>query len=229
MTTAIDTPMADVRDMYAAHTMFRREYGLAPKLIREVPDGDASRTRVVADHLDLVLSILVTHHEGEDLTVWPRLLERGSEEIAPDVHLMEEQHHRLHALCDAFADALTSWRATASAAEAANVADVCERLNEVLFEHMGLEEAKILPLAEKYITAKEWAEIGEHALAVTPKKQLPLGFGLILYEGDPEVIKAVLKDAPLPARLIMPVLGRRLFASHAKKVYGTATPPRAGA
>jgi hypothetical protein len=209
MSTATDVPMADVRDMYVAHTVFRREFGLAPGLIRGVSDGDTTRSKIVAAHLDIVLGMLLTHHEGEDLLVWPRLLERVSEEIAPVVHLMEEHHGRMHTLCDE------------------TVATTCERLNEVLFEHMGLEEKKILPLAAKFITAKEWHEFSEHALAETPKKNLPLGLGLALYEGDPEVMKGVLKGAPLPVRLIMPVISRRLFRSHAKKVHGTPTPPRA--
>ncbi|GGS09843.1 hypothetical protein GCM10010269_56160 [Streptomyces humidus] len=227
MSTATDVPMADVRDMYVAHTVFRREFGLAPGLIRGVSDGDTTRSKIVAAHLDIVLGMLLTHHEGEDLLVWPRLLERVTEEIAPMVHLMEEHHGRMHTLCDELIAQLKSWRSNASSAEGETVATTCERLNEVLFEHMGLEEKKILPLAAKYITAKEWHEFSEHALAETPKKNLPLGLGLALYEGDPEVMKGVLKGAPLPVRLIMPVISRRLFRSHAKKVHGTPTPPPA--
>lgn len=40
-------PLADVRDMYMAHTMFRREIGLAPALIRDVADGDVEEERAI--------------------------------------------------------------------------------------------------------------------------------------------------------------------------------------
>ncbi|MET9877610.1 hypothetical protein ABZZ36_23685 [Actinacidiphila glaucinigra] len=66
-------------------------------------------------------------------------------------------------------------------------------------------------------------------MANSPKKDLPLAFGMVMYEGDPAVIKAVLSHAPLVPRLIMPLLAPRLYASHAKRVYGTPTPPRVGA
>ncbi|MGI5141591.1 MULTISPECIES: hypothetical protein [unclassified Streptomyces] len=85
-----------------------------------------------------------------------------------------------------------------------------------------------VPLTEKYVTAAEWKQLGEHGLANSPKKTLPLALGMAMDEGDPEVVKAVLADAPLAARLIMPVLGPRRYAAHAKRVHGTSTPPRIG-
>lgn len=39
MSTA-NEPLADARDMFAAHTLFRREFGLMPGLVRAVADGD---------------------------------------------------------------------------------------------------------------------------------------------------------------------------------------------
>ena len=65
MTTRVE-PMADIRDMYMAHGMFRREFGLVPGLIRAVPEGDLERSRVVGRHIDLLSRILHAHHEGED-------------------------------------------------------------------------------------------------------------------------------------------------------------------
>lgn len=89
-----------------------------------------------------------------------------------------------------------------------------------------VEEDRILPLAEKYVTAAEWRQLGEHSMGQVPKKALPLAFGMAMYEGDIEVVKSVPAYAPLPARLILPFLAPRLYAKHAMRVYGTATPPR---
>ncbi|MFC5923940.1 hemerythrin domain-containing protein [Micromonospora vulcania] len=219
--------MADVRDMYMAHTMFRREFRLLPQLVRDVAPGDIQRAEIVATHADKVCLILHLHHEGEDKAVWPRLLERGGEATAAIVPTMEGQHHGIESALETVTALLPTWRSTAQGGE--EVAAALDLLLDRLLEHMALEEKEILPLAEKYITAAEWAELGEHGLANSPKKELPLAFGMVMYEGDPEVIKAVLAHAPLVARLVMPILAPRLYASHAKRVYGTPTPPRVGA
>ncbi|MFC8076691.1 hypothetical protein ACFUN8_14280 [Streptomyces sp. NPDC057307] len=52
-----DERHADVRDMYMAHTMFRREIGLAPALVRGVESGNAERAGVVADQSPLSVRV----------------------------------------------------------------------------------------------------------------------------------------------------------------------------
>ncbi|SNS67744.1 Hemerythrin-like domain-containing protein [Actinacidiphila glaucinigra] len=227
MVRTVNEPMADVRDMFMAHTMIRREFRLLPQLVREVEAGDVGRAGVVADHADKVCLVLHLHHEGEDEVLWPRLLERGGERTAAIVPTMEEQHHGIDAALTEVTGLLAGWRTTARDGEA--LAAALEVLLDRLLEHMALEEKEILPLAEEYITAAEWAGLGEHGMANSPKKDLPLAFGMVMYEGDPATIKAVLSHAPLVPRLIMPLLAPRLYASHAKRVYGTPTPPRVGA
>ncbi|MFC4533955.1 hemerythrin domain-containing protein [Sphaerisporangium dianthi] len=218
--------MADVRDMYAAHIALRREFGLAPALVRGVTAGDTRRCASVSDHLDLLSAMLHAHHGGEDALLWPKLLERGNEEIAPVVHLMESQHELLDRTNDEVRAGVAAWRRNAGAQEREALASALDRLGPVLVEHMAMEEEHILPLAEKYVTASEWQELGKHSMTEIPRKRLPLAFGMAMYEGDPEVIKAILAEAPLVARLLMPIMGPRAYASHAKRVYGTATPAR---
>ncbi|MFC7710608.1 hemerythrin domain-containing protein [Micromonospora lupini] len=219
--------MADVRDMYMVHILFRREFGLLPQLVRGVRPGDVKRAEVVGAHAALMCQQLHLHHEGEDIFLWPLLAERGGAEAAAVVPTMQAQHHAIEQAYEAVVALLPDWRRTGR--DGAGVAEALERLRAAATEHMAMEEAEILPLAQRYVTAAEWAKLGEHGLRDTPKKHLPLTFGMAMYEGDPEVIKAVLAHAPLPARLLMPVLAPRLYATHAKRVHGTATPPRIGA
>lgn len=226
MAPLVNEPMADTRDMYMAHTALRREFRLLPDLIRSVPPGDARRAEVVSAHAALVCRILHTHHEGEDKLLWPKLVERAGVDAEVIVPMMEQQHHAIEELHAEVTGLLGSWRATAEGGE--KLAEACERLLTVLIQHMALEEKQILPLAARYVTATEWHELGEHGMASTPKKDLPLVFGMAMYEGDPEVIKAVLATAPLPVRLIVPVLGRRRYAAHARQVHGTVRPARVG-
>ncbi|MFD5426221.1 hemerythrin domain-containing protein [Streptomyces sp. NPDC127084] len=223
---AISEPMADVRDMYMAHRMFRREFRLLPQLVRDVRPGDTERAAIVADHADKICAILDAHHEGEDAVVWPLLLARGGERSETIVPVMEEQHHGIHEALTTVALLFPAWRATAQRGE--ELASATDVLVDRLVEHMAMEETEILPLAEQYVTAAEWAVFGEHAFSSLPKKTLALGFGMVMYEGDAEVIKEVLANAPFVPRLVMPRLGPRLYASHATRVHGTATPPRLG-
>jgi hemerythrin-like domain-containing protein len=216
--------MADVRDMYMAHIMLRREFSQLPELIRNVTEGDTRRASIVGAHVDLLCRTLHMHHEGEDLLLWPRLAQRGGAEAAAIVPVMEAQHHAIEEANEQVAKVLPGWRSSGRGGD--ELADIFEWLLPTLVEHMTMEEKEILPLAEKYVTASEWKELGGHGMSEFPKKYLPVTFGMMMYEGDPAVIKTVLADAPLPARLLMPIIGPRLFAAHAKRVHGTATPPR---
>ncbi|MEU4407399.1 hemerythrin domain-containing protein [Streptosporangium sp. NPDC023963] len=218
--------MADVRDMFMVHTMMRREFELLPQLVRDVASGDTKRSAVVAAHAERISRVLHLHHEGEDIVLWPLLLERGGAQASAIVPTMEEQHHGIEAALHDVETLLPVWKSTAQ--NGANLAAAFEVLLDRLLKHMVLEEEEILPLAEKVVTAAEWAQLGEHSLSNSSKKDLPLVLGMTMYEGDPEVVEEVLSRAPLMVRLIMPLVAPRLYASHAKRIYGTATPPRVG-
>ncbi len=168
MTSTVDAPMADVRDMYMAHAALRREFRLLPQLIRDVAPGDTARAEVVGAHAELICRILHTHHEGEDLLLWPKLLQRGGDEAASIVPMMEEQHHAIDKAHAEATGLLPAWRSTGQGGE--ELAGVFEVLLAVLLTHMTTEEKWILPLAEKHVTAAEWRELGEHGMAATPKE-----------------------------------------------------------
>jgi hemerythrin-like domain-containing protein len=209
-----------------AHAALRREFRLLPQLIRDVVPGDVMRAEVIGAHAELMFRILHTHHEGEDLLLWPKLLRRDSEAAAFIVPIMEEQHHAIDEAHTEATRLLPAWRSTGRGGE--ELAGAFELLQSVLLDHMATEEKHVLPLAEKHVTAAEWREIGEHGMAEIPKKDLPLAFGMAMYESDPEVVKAVLAHVPLLIRLLVPVIGRRRYAAHARRVHGTTRPARLG-
>jgi hypothetical protein len=94
-------------------------------------------------------------------------------------------------------------------------------------EHTALEEKAVLPLAEKYITAAEWQQMGRHGMDTFQKRLLPLAFGMLLFTSRANaVMRRTLSNVPLPARLLMPIIAPRAFSRHARRVYGTATPPK---
>jgi hypothetical protein len=223
MTTLL-TEYVDTRDMIVVHTAFRREFRLAPGLVRATSVGDLSRAAIVAAHLDLMLGFLHLHHMGEDRLLWPKLLDRASDQLAAVVTLMQTQHKRIHDLI-ASAEALgLRWKSLAAAAERDELANLLDQLYVLLKEHLNAEEQHILPLAACWLSPAEWQQLGEEAMSELPHKKLALIFGMLMYQGNPEVISSILAHALLLPRLLMPVLGPRTYARYARRVHGTTKP-----
>ncbi|MFJ6087949.1 hemerythrin domain-containing protein [Streptomyces sp. NPDC092369] len=215
--------------MYMAHIMFRREIGLAPALIRGVADNDVTRATVIADHLQIVDNGLHHHHSAEDKHLWPRLLERDTARAQTIVAVMEEQHAGIDQLLDAARSGLAQWRTTADATQGEALAATMSLLSDRLAEHLAAEEDLALPLLSQHITAAEWGQmIADSAGDVIPE-QMPLIFGMMAYEADPDTVKDIIAQMPPEVSGIIGDLAAQAFAAHAQQVYGTATPARVGA
>ena len=46
----------------------------------------------------MLTAVLEAHHRADETHLWPRLLDRGEEDLGPVVHVMEEQHERIEQL-----------------------------------------------------------------------------------------------------------------------------------
>ena len=141
---------------------------------------------MVAGHGRLLLGGLHLHHTGEDVLLWPKLLER----LPPDaelIHRMEAQHQRVEELdrpiCSRRCD---RWEAEARPAVSEEVAATFDALRTALVEHLDDEEEHILPLAARHVTQQEWDELGEHGMGRLTRRELPILFGAVLEEATPE-------------------------------------------
>ena len=222
----ITDPLADARDMFAAHTMFRREFGLMPGLVRAVTAADHQRAAVVVDHIALVVNVLQGHHLGEDEHIWPRLRERGTGEIASIVGVMADQHQVIHHGLLQVEEALTAWHDSASAETREALAVAIDQLLPVMKEHLALEEERVVPLIEKYLTDAEYALLAQEQGAGAPPDKLPTMFGMFMYETEPAVIDMVVSHLPAAVQPVIKHLGTQAYAAYAKEIYGTATPAR---
>jgi hemerythrin-like domain-containing protein len=221
---ATKTAVGAGAEMKTIHSALRRELRLAPDLIRCVEPGDRLRANQVASHLDLLDRFLHHHHTIEDDLLWPKLLERVPAEIAPVVELMEAQHATVAHLLERTQTLRAAWRTDADPARAAELADIYADLHGALLEHLDAEELHVMPLVEACITQKEWAKIGKAAQRGTPLKDAPRMLGMLAYDGDPQVIRELLGAVPAPMRGMVLAMGRRAYAKHAERVYGTPTP-----
>ena len=222
MTTTSNTAgqLTDVRDMYVVHRVFRREFVLIPQLVRQVAAGDTARAAVVGEHARLVLAGLDMHHTGEDVLLWPKLLERDPPD-AELIHRMESQHHRVDELIDQLTEALTRWEAEARPAVGEEVASTFDDFRVALLEHLDDEEQHILPIAARCITQEEWNSLGQHGAEKMSKAQLPLMFGALLEEATPEERKFMLALVPFPVRVLL----RTVFAwQYRRRITQVRTP-----
>ncbi|HEY0539870.1 MAG TPA: hemerythrin domain-containing protein [Actinoallomurus sp.] len=216
----------DGREMFMVHDMFRREFGLMPSVVRGVRAGDRDRTRIVAAHITALTTVLHTHHHGEDVHVWPALLQRGSADVTRVIDLMENQHARIEELAAEVDAALEAWWGGATAECRDALADLLDRLILLIKDHMRLEEERAVPLMEKYITAAEWTTMLQVETGEMDPEALTLGFGMAMYEGDPDIVGAVISTMPAEVQPVIQAIATQAYAAHAELIYGTPTPPR---
>ena len=102
---------------------------------------------------------------------------------------------------------------------------MAEHANEVIADDnagMLLAIESIKQLKARYVTAAEWEQMGQHAMNTFRKRLLPLAFGMLMYEGDPAVMRRTLANVSLPARL----LSRSSLRAPLAAALGGSTAPR---
>jgi hemerythrin-like domain-containing protein len=216
----------DRREMVVVHDMLRREFALLPAVVADVQVGDDSRALTIGNHIDGLTTVLHHHHRSEDDYVWPLLVDRCSDSAAALTGWMKEQHEDLAVRLDEVDVALSVWRDTVSAASRQALVEALRKLITPLRQHLSNEEDRVVPLMEQHITVVEWNEMVQQGAADADPAGLTLGFGMLMYEGDPEVIDHAIANMPPAARPVIKQLARQAFADHSRLVHGTATPPR---
>lgn len=218
----VATPAVDTRDMVMAHRAFRREFRLAPAAVRRTHTRQHARR--VAAHVASLVSALHHHHEAEDELLWPLLHARVPAELAALVDTMESQHEDVARLLDTVERLLPAWSADPGSAATEELAGTLQELSRVLDEHLALEEARLLPLAEAHLSPEEWQQLEVRGMGSLPKAQAPVLVGMLLLEGDPEVLAGMIGRMPLLPRLLLPRLAPRAYARRARVIHGTPTP-----
>ncbi|WP_062520286.1 hemerythrin domain-containing protein [Demequina silvatica] len=209
----------DIQEMVVIHRAFRREFGIVPTYIRATADGDTARATVVARHLRLCMAGLEMHHTGEDIVLWPLLLERAAPSTGL-VETMQAQHHRVDAHIEAVEPALAAWQEHPTAAAGDQLATLVEGFSAALFEHLDLEEREILPLAYRHVTDAEWRQMGQHGTEVMSTSELPIMFGLVLEDAEPDERARMLATLPVPVRLVLRTVGAWQFSRYVRRLRG---------
>jgi iron-sulfur cluster repair protein YtfE (RIC family) len=213
------TSKPDVHDMVVVHRTFRQSCAELPDLVRGLRPGDTARAELVVDAVRFMLVGLEAHHVSEDEFLWPRLAARTTVQ-AEAITRMEEQHHRLEELATQVKSALDRLAADPRQPLCEQVAAQLTELGSVLTAHMDEEEHTILPLVAEYLSAAEWEQLGEISLAKLDKKHLLRAFSALMAVATPEEQRKILTKAPLPARLLWRLSGRRSHARWEARLHG---------
>jgi Hemerythrin HHE cation binding domain len=218
MTTTTRTGQRpDVFEMFVIHRTFRREFPAIAAMVRRTSPGGTRRATVVADHLRLCLAGLEMHHTGEDVLLWPLLLERAAPSTGL-VETMQAQHHAVDRHIEAVTPVLAAWQAAPTRAAGEQLATLIDDFTAALFEHLDLEEREIVPLIARHVTAAEWDSVGDHGKDAMTARQLPLMFGLILEDADPQERARMMAKVPLPLRVLVDTLGAWQYRRYISRV-----------
>ena len=202
------------------HTVLRGALADAVRLVRSAPAEDRERAGLLADYVLELGAVLHTHHHGEDELLWDRL-ETRAPTCGPHVAQMRAHHAHIAELLVEVEAMVPDWRATASSVDRDRVADGVQAVLIALEEHLGAEEADILPVAAATLTQKEFDELGEHGRASIPRDRMMFQLGTILATSGVHA-EQFWKELPPPVRLLYRLIGRRQYDRERARLEGSA-------
>jgi hemerythrin-like domain-containing protein len=208
----------DTSDMLAVHAVLRRGFGGADALLATVRADDDDRAALVGSYLANLLALLHAHHDGEDVLLWPRLLERVPD-ATPVLHVAA-QHVELTPVVEAVERRLGDWAGAPTAERARSLGAAFTVLNHALGRHLDDEEAIVLPLAAEHLTAPEWAELPAHAMAQFAGDRPWLVLGLIRSELTEQQAAQHLAGMPGTAREFWVTVGRPQYEAFVHTLFG---------
>jgi hypothetical protein len=204
----------DVRDMAIVHRLFRQAYDQAARLVRAAPAPSPGRVTFLADHIDLVLAGLPSHHQDEDELLYPQLIERAPEQ-APMTEHVEHEHQVIATALDAAPAACATWRQRPSPQTGEALAAALGHLNTVVQPHLDDEEQKAVPLAAVTLTQQEWDAMGKRGMSSVPRNKRAIAAGMMLEPLDQTDRAYMMKHVPAPLRMLFPFLIERPWKKYA--------------
>jgi Hemerythrin HHE cation binding domain len=204
----------EVRDMAIVHRMFRQAYAEAAGLVRANPTPSPGRVTFLADHIDLILGGLHSHHQDEDELLYPKLIERAPEQ-APMTEQVEHEHQVIATALDAAMAACATWRQRPSAETGEALAAALDHLNEVVQPHLDDEEQKVVPLAAVTLTQQEWDAMGKRGMNSVPRNKRGIAAGMMLEPLNADDRAYMMKHIPAPVRLLLPLMVERPWKKYA--------------
>jgi hypothetical protein len=160
------------------HRIFREALDAVPRFVGDAPPDDGDRAELVGSYYANVLKLLHAHHEAEDLTIYPLMVERLPEHVDV-ISRVNAEHEAVLGSLGAAEEAVAAWRAEPSSASRDAAIAGLEAMGPVLSEHLDHEEAEVVPLIGLCITVAEWGEMSATAFQRFSGDKVWLVIGLI--------------------------------------------------
>lgn len=212
---------AGTAGMRRIHRVFLWAYDEAPGLVRSAAAGDTARASYVGEVLGNFDKLLHTHHESEDLLMYPQLAERAPA-CALHVGQMLEQHRQVTQRLEVIEPLRLRWMETADAESTQELAGHYEDLSAVLNVHLRREVTEVMPAVDRVMTEAEAKKVAEHGRGQVSNKFLVGYLGMVLATNPPADRRELFKEIPPPIRLAYRLIGRRMY----RKQYSTLFPGR---
>lgn len=207
MSTTQTEDRPDIWSMAVVHQYYRREFDLAPRVIRDLAPHEDERQRQAAAWFATTLAMMHHHHVTEDALMYPLLQGR-----APQVLLdrMESQHERVADAVDAAEAALVDWR-PADPESGETLAATFDAMLPELVRHLDAEEQEIMPLVAELLTVEEYARQGTSGNAFSDRRALMMAFGAMVEQASPYETEVMLSHPPEAVRQAWRDHGRREY------------------
>lgn len=168
--------VADVRDMAIVHQYYRREFTLAPQIVRDLDPADNRRRQAAQEWFAGTLLAMHHHHIAEDELMYPLMQGHTPQEL---LDLMEVQHQAVDRGVRAVEAKLAAWIAD-EPESAENLAQAFDELRPVLIKHLDDEERLIVPLIAESVTAEDYRLMGTSGNDRYEPHYLMMSFGAMI-------------------------------------------------
>jgi hemerythrin-like domain-containing protein len=152
----------DLSAMFVMHHGFRRDVRDLARAVPATAAADAEAWAALARRWKGFATALHHHHRVEDLSIWPRLLDRvqaaGDPEARATLEAVQAEHTLLDPLVETCAGGFRAMVAAPDAETRDRLAADVIRTREVLLDHLANEETAALPLAQRYLSVAAWKD-----------------------------------------------------------------------
>jgi hypothetical protein len=192
------------------HRALRRDAGRLADAVGSLGDGDTARVRALRRWYIHYRAQLDAHHQIEDDLWFPVLAERvptfaaHADRLAREHHVLEEAATALAVRLDALAGDGTAYESARGRARDA----ACE-LREVVDDHLAFEDADIVPLITRHLTADDVGAVVARTGARLDRRELPFVVPWLLGAATPAERERTLAVAPWPLKVVWYAARRR--------------------
>lgn len=193
----------DMTMMYVVHHAFRRDLRAFAAAADRTPVSDRMTWHALATRWDHFSTVLHHHHRGEDVGVWPVLMERADDCERAVLDAMEAEHSEIDPMLEASSAAYRTLALTGDESVRADLAATLHAAVDSLGRHLAHEEGEAIPLIQKYVTPEEWTAIeAENFQKDVPPALMIAMVPWIMHELPISIQARLGADAPLPMRVI---------------------------